>query len=183
MIPLPTASALVLIDVQQAFLDPRNGERNNPDAELNIGRLLDAWRRRGLPVLHVFHDSTEPCSLLRPGAPGNAVQAIATPWDGEPVYRKRVNSAFIGTTLEDDLHSKSIEGIVFVGMTTNHCVSTSARMAANLGFRTYIVSDATAAFARRALDGSMRLAETVHSGALSDLYGEFGTIIETAALL
>jgi nicotinamidase-related amidase len=56
-------------------------------------------------------------------------------------------------------------------------------MAGNLGFTTYVVSDATAAFARAALDGSRRPAEAVHAGALSDLHGEFATVVNTDEVL
>jgi nicotinamidase-related amidase len=180
---LPKSTALIIIDVQQAFLDPRWGERNNPQAESNIARLLAAWRASGRPIRHVVHDSTEPNSLLRPGLPGNAIQAVASPAGGEPVYRKQVNSAFIGTSLENDLRKDGIETLVIAGLTTNHCVSTTARMAGNLGFKTYVISDATAAFARRALDGTLRQAEAVHSAALSDLHEEFATVVNTAEIL
>jgi nicotinamidase-related amidase len=102
---------------------------------------------------------------------------------GEPVYRKHVNSAFIGTSLERDLRQDGIDTLVIVGLTTNHCVSTSARMAGNLGFKTYVVSDATAAFARPALDGSLRPAQAVHWAALSDLHQEFATVADTQEVL
>jgi nicotinamidase-related amidase len=180
---LPQSTALILVDVQKAFLDPRAGERNNPGAESNIARLLAAWRSSGRPVRHVVHDSLEPNSLLRPDSPGNTIQDIAVPESGEPVYHKHVNSAFIGTNLERDLRQDGIDSLVVVGLTTNHCVSTSARMAGNLGFTTFVVSDATAAFARSALDGTLRSAEAVHSAALSDLHEEFATVVETAEIL
>lgn len=180
---LPPSAALLVVDVQQGLANPGTGERNNPQAESNIARLLAAWRNSGRPVRHVVHDSTEPNSLLRPGLPGNASQAAAAPEGTEPVYRKNVNSAFIGTTLEQDLRQDGIDTLVVVGLTTNHCVSTTVRMAGNLGFRTFVVSDATAAFARAALDGSLRPAEEVHAGALSDLHGEFATVIDTAEAL
>jgi nicotinamidase-related amidase len=183
MTKLPQSAALIVVDVQQAFLDSRFGERNNPQAESNIARLLAAWRSSGRPIRHVVHDSVEPNSLLRLDSPGNAIQAVATPNAGEPIYRKHVNSAFIGTKLESDLHRDGIETVVIVGLTTNHCVSTTARMAGNLGFNTFVVSDATASFSRPALDGTLRPAENVHSGALSDLHGEFATVIDTAAVL
>jgi nicotinamidase-related amidase len=56
-------------------------------------------------------------------------------------------------------------------------------MAGNLGFTTYVVSDATAAFARPALDGTLRPADAVHSAALSDLHQEFVTVADTAEVL
>lgn len=62
-----------------------------------------------------------------------------------------MNSAFIGTTLKRDLRIDGIDTLVIVGLTTNHCVSTTARMAGSLGFKTFVVSDATAAFDRAAL--------------------------------
>jgi len=180
---LPQSTALIVVDVQQAFLDSRFGERNNLRAESNIARLLAAWRSSGRPIRHVVHDSVEPNSLLRPDSSGNAIQAVATPKAGEPVYRKHVNSAFIGTKLEGDLRHDRIDTVVIVGLTTNHCVSTTARMAGNLGFKTFVVSDATASFARPALDGTLRPAEDVHSAALSDLDGEFATVVDTAEVL
>jgi nicotinamidase-related amidase len=183
MTNLPPRTALIVIDVQLAFLDPHMGERNNAGAESNIGRLLQAWRNTGRPVRHVVHDSLEPNSRLRPDSPGNSIQPIALPSANEPVYRKNVNSAFIGTTLERDLRRDGINTLVIVGLTTNHCVSTSARMAGNLGFTTYVVSDATASFARRALDGTLRSAEDVHSAALSDLQEEFAMIVDTSEIL
>jgi nicotinamidase-related amidase len=183
MTKLPQSTALIVIDVQQAFLDRGLGERNNPDAESNIARLLAAWRASGRPVRHVVHDSLEPDSLLRPESPGNAIQAAAAPRAAEPVYRKNVNSAFIGTDLERDLSQAGIDTLVIVGLTTNHCVSTSARMAGNLGFTTFVVSDATAAFARPALDGTLRSAEAVHAAALSDLHEEFATVVDIAEIL
>jgi nicotinamidase-related amidase len=180
---LSESAALIVVDVQQGLADPGGGERNNPHAESNIARLLAAWRDSGRPIRHVVHDSVEPKSLLRPGLPGNAIQAAAAPAPAEPVYRKNVNSAFIGTSLESDLRQDGIDTLVIVGLTTNHCVSTTARMAGNLGFTTFVVSDATAAFARPALDGSLRPAEAVHSGALSDLHEEFATVVDTAEVL
>jgi nicotinamidase-related amidase len=183
MTKLPQSAALLVVDVQQAFQDPRSGERNNPQAESNIARLMATWRSSGRPIHHVVHDSVEPKSLLRPDSPGNAVQTVAAPNSTEPVYRKHVNSAFIGTNLEKDLREEGIDTLVVVGLTTNHCISTTARMAGNLGFRTYVVSDATAAFSRLALDGTVRPAEAVHAAALSDLHEEFATVVDTAEIL
>lgn len=94
-----------------------------------------------------------------------------------------MNSAFIGTGLEERLRQAGVEAVVVAGLTTDHCVSTTARMAGNLGFRTYIVSDATAAFDRAGPDGRRYAAEQIHEIALVSLHEEFGSVVTTVAVL
>ena len=176
-------AALVVIDVQYGLDAPRLGVRNNPDAEKRIADLLAAWRETGRPVIHVQHMSTEPQSQLRPGLPGNAIKKEALPIAGEPLFQKNVNSAFIGTGLEEYLRSKGIQSLVMVGMTTNHCISTSARMAANLGFNVTIVADATAAHEQRSYDGTHYSGEALHNAELASLNEEFASIRKSSDLL
>ena len=180
---LPKSAVLLVVDVQQGFHDPSWGARNNPDAEANIARLIAAWRRDGRPIRHVHHASRFPEGSFRKGTPGHEPKPEAVPAPGEPVHVKEVNSSFIGTTLEHDLRAGDVDTLVVVGLTTNHCVSTSVRMAGNLGFIAYVVEDATAAFDRAALDGWMRPAADVHAAALSDLSGEFATVTWTDHVL
>jgi nicotinamidase-related amidase len=180
---LPTNTALVIIDVQQGFLDPTWGSRNNPSAETNVAGLIAAWRRTGRPIHHIQHMSSTPAGTFVKGTPGFQFKPEAAPAPGEPIHVKHVNSAFIGTSLEEDLRLASTETLVIVGLTTPHCVSTTARMAGNLGFVTYVVEDATAAFERPALDGSMRSARDVHLTALSDISEEFATVVSTEQVL
>ena len=127
--------------------------------------------------------STDPCSPLRPDQPGNAFKMEFAPEPGERVIQKRVHSCFIGTPLEEELRAAGHRTLVIVGLTTNHCISTSARMAANLGFDTWVVSDATATFDRVGPDGIRYPAELVHAIALSDLQGEFATVVDTESVL
>ena len=180
---IPTNAVLLVIDVQQGFLDPSWGHRNNPEAEANIARLIAAWRRDGWPVRHVHHASRSPEGFLRRGTPGHEPKPEAAPAPGEPIHVKEVNSSFIGTTLEHDLRAQGADALVIVGLTTNHCVSTTARMAGNLGFDTFVVEDATATFDRAGLDGRLRPAAEVHEAALSDLSGEFATVVRTDEIL
>jgi nicotinamidase-related amidase len=171
--------ALLVIDVQQGMDNPRLGKRNNPDAEKKIADVIAAWRAAGKPVIHVQHDSVEPQSELRPDRPGNAVKPEAQPIEGEPVFRKSVNSAFIGTDLENYLRERGVENLVLVGLTTEHCISTTARMGANLGFGVTIVADATAAFEHKGYDGRHYSADEVHNVELANLNREFATIRES----
>jgi nicotinamidase-related amidase len=82
---------------------------------------------------------------LHPLNPGCEIKELVRPLENEQVFQKHVNSAFIGTDLENTLRRRDIQTVVIVGLTTPHCVSTPARMAANLGFQVYVVSDAIAA--------------------------------------
>ena len=171
-----TPAALLLIDVQQGLDEPRLGTRNNPQAEQRIGALLAAWRQAQWPVIHVQHMSREPNSPLRPELPGNAFKPEAMPREGEPVFQKNVNSAFIGTSLEAHLRRENIHSLVIAGLTTDHCVSTSVRMAGNLGFDVVVVEDATATFDRTGPDGARYSADQMHRAALASLHGEFARV-------
>lgn len=179
----PQPTTLLVVDLQQGFDAPVWGRRNNPHLEQRASALLRVWRGTGRPVVHVRHMSTDPSSPLRPGQPGNAFKPETAPVAGEAVIEKRVNSAFIGTSLDADLRRAGCRGLVIVGLTTNHCISTTARMAGNLGFATWVVSDATATFDRVGPDGLEHRAEQVHAMALSDLHGEFATIVDTTAMV
>jgi nicotinamidase-related amidase len=177
---MATASAaLLLVDVQQGLDESCWGARNNPRAEQQIAALLAAWRQAKWPVIHVQHMSRNTESPLRADAPGNAFKPEAKPQEGEPVFRKSVNSAFIGTGLEEYLRREDIRTLVIVGLTTDHCVSTTARMAANLDFEVVVVDDATATFERTGPDGVSYSAEQMHSLALASLHGEFAQVRST----
>lgn len=175
----PKNPALIIIDVQKGFEDPKWGKRNNPQAEVNISKLLSIWRKKQFPIFHIKNNSTEPTSPLRPDSPGNAIKEIVRPINNEPVLIKNVNSSFIGTNLEKRLKKLNIENLVIVGLTTDHCVSTTVRMADNLGFKVWIVSDATATFNRIGFNGKIYSAEHMHQLALVQLQDEFATIVES----
>jgi nicotinamidase-related amidase len=183
MFEFPTNAALIIVDVQKGFDDPRWGRRNNPQAESNIQRLLEAWRKSHMPVFYIQHCSKVADSPLRPGTPGNEIKDIVAPLSEEPVVRKNVNSAFIGTDLESQLRRKRIGTLVIVGITTDHCVSTTARMARNMGFDVYVVSDATSTFDRVGPDGTTYKAEVIHDVNLASLHNEFATVVNTGNIL
>ena len=176
-------AVLLVIDVQNGFDDPSWGRRNNPQMEAHIAQLLGAWRGSKRPVFHAKHMSVSPTSPLRPSQPGNDFKDRVAPIPGESVIEKRVNSCFIGTSLEADLRRSNYDTLVIVGLTTNHCVSTTTRMAGNLGFCAWVISDATATFDRVGPDGITYSAELIHAIALSDLHGEFGTVVDTKRVI
>jgi nicotinamidase-related amidase len=176
-----TNPALILVDIQQGFdnIPYWGGERNNPDAEVNARKLLDYWRANSLPLFHIQHCSVNPNSLLAAGNPGNVHKEIVKPLPGEVVIKKSVNSSFIGTNLQQQLDAAGIDTVVIVGLTTEHCVSTTARMAGNFGYHTFVVADATAAFAKTGIQGEHYDAGTIHLTALAQINNEFATVLNT----
>lgn len=176
-------AALLIIDVQKAIDHPSWGRRNNPQAEQNIGRLLAAWREPGKPIIHVRHISREPASTYRPGQEGCEFKAEVQPMNGECIVTKHTNSAFIGTDLEALLRRESISTLVICGVITNNSVEATARMAGNLGYETYVVSDATAAFDKVDFAGKHHEADEVQAMSLANLQGEYATIFSTEEIL
>jgi nicotinamidase-related amidase len=173
---------LLLIDCQKGFDDPRWGERNNPHFEAHAKSLLHHWRNLKRNIIHVRHSSTEHNSPLSHQKPGFAYSDWAVPQDSEAEFVKSVNSCFIGTELEQFLKNKGIHKLVVLGLTTNHCISTSVRMAGNLGFDVKLVGDACAAFPRASINGGMFDAETLHQTALASLHGEFCTVVDAESI-
>jgi len=176
--------ALILIDIQKAFdnIEYWGEQRNNPDAEDNAAALLNIWRENKLPIFHIKHCSSVRTSLLNESNKGNEFKDIVKPVDGEPIIKKNVNSAFIGTDLKERLDKAKITKLVIVGLTTDHCVSTTTRMAGNYGFETFLVSDATATFNKKGLEGQKFSAEIIHETAIASLHGEFATVVSTQFL-
>jgi nicotinamidase-related amidase len=171
--------ALIVIDVQKGFANyDVPGERNNPDCEANVAKLVDAWRVAGQPVVFVRHDSVLPTSVLRPGQEGNDFKDALT---GEPdvLITKSVNSAFYGKPdLDAWLKERNINSVAICGIQTNMCCETTARMAGNLGYDTWFVLDATHTFAKQVGDVKLS-AEALSQATAVNLDGEFARVLNT----
>jgi nicotinamidase-related amidase len=175
-------TALIVVDVQRAFdeWEAAGKRRNNPDAVARIVDLLGAFRDARAPIIHIRHRGTRPNSSFLPDRSGYAVKDEAREIGGEPVIVKTINSAFIGTDLEQRLRAADIKRLVICGATTNHCVETTTRMAGNLGFDARLVRDAIWTFDRIGPDGDAHSAEEIHAMTLSNLNGEFARIVTAA---
>ncbi|GKT52222.1 putative isochorismatase family protein YddQ [Colletotrichum spaethianum] len=208
-------TALVLIDIQEGFKHPTHwgNSRSTPMFEHNVETILKSFRKynstvessqpsetRPILIIHVHHHSTSPTSALHPShylegssTPSVAPLSFAAPFASEPTFTKNFNSGFVGTELESTLRSAGIRQLVLVGLTTDHCVSTTARMAANLQVLgdgggpdgngegvhgIVLVRDAIATYEKGGFD-----AETVHAVSLASLDGEFAEVVSANSLL
>lgn len=197
-------SCLLIVDDQRAFSHPSywGPSRSNSNYESNLARLLAASRDAGLYIIHVKHMSTTTRSALHPSAPAPANHPLgglgvdlndtSAPINGEPIIEKKVNSCFIGTNLESMLRERQIKTLYITGITTDHCVSTTTRMAGNLHVcdavsddgtvisgQVVLVEDATACFQK---PGGKWDAETVHSVNVESLR-EFAEIESTDSVI
>ncbi len=184
---MDATTALLVVDVQRTFDDAAywspTARRNNPGCEANVAALVEEWRAQERPVVFVRHDSDEEVSPLRPGEPGNAFKPELT---GEPdlLVTKQVNSAFYGEPdLDAWLRGRGISSFAVCGITTNHCVETTARMGANLGYDVLFVLDACATFDRRHPDGTLVTADELTRATAASLHDEFATVVSTRDVL
>ncbi|WP_295802235.1 cysteine hydrolase family protein [uncultured Microbulbifer sp.] len=175
--------ALIVIDVQQAIDHFDSGNRNNPNAEQAIARLLNHWRDLQLPVAHVRHGSKFTDSPYHPDSPYFSFKQEVSPLGREKVITKSENCAFIGTQLDEWLKSHGVTELVVCGVLTNNSVDATVRVAAGTGYRVFLPSDATAAFPLQRLDGKFVSAEDVHWIFLSNLDGEYCRVTSVDILL
>lgn len=176
--------ALLILDVQNGFDDPFWGERNNHNAEENIARLQKEWRKRKGHIIYTKHLSLLPDSpLYYKNSYGTEFKDLVKPFSNEMVYTKNVNSGFIGTELETYLKENQIVSVVITGLSTQHCVSTTTRMSANLGYQTFLIEDAIAAFGISDQKGVYHDAASIQEHELAMLQKEFATIKTTDEIL
>lgn len=186
--PLPpplTATTLVLIDSQTGFTHPTHWgpARSNPSYETNVAALLSHFRAlrsahpgAGPEIIHVRHASLDPTSPLHPDAPGFQWMPYTTPIAGEQIVTKGVNSSFIGTDLEKMLRAAGTRRLYIAGLSTDHCVSTTVRMAGNLGVadgewgkgEVVLVGDATACWEKGGGGWKAEIVHTVHVESLRE---------------
>jgi nicotinamidase-related amidase len=177
-------TALVVIDVQDAFDHPRWGRRNNPDADRNIADLVDAFGNAGRPVVLVQHTSGKPGSLFHPDNPGHALKGYLRATTPDLLVAKAVHSSFHGTP---DLHgwlaASGVSRLVVSGITTNHCCETTARVAGDLGYDVLFALDATHTFDRTTPGGQVVTADELARTTATNLHGEFATVMTTQQVL
>ncbi len=155
-----------------------------------VGRLLDAARAAGSPVIYtrvVFKpghpDLVVNCPLLgvvaqtgavEDGKPGAEIVPELAPQAGDHVVDHQRVTGFHGTELDVLLRSRGITTVVFAGVATNVSVEGTAREAVNLGYRTVIAADACSAAADEAHQATL---------ATFGLLGEVVTVDELTAAL
>lgn len=140
-------TALIVIDVQESFLHRATwAQVSNPDIVADASALVDAARDAGHPVFWVLHSEPGTGDVFDPeGGLVRLMDGLA-PREGEPVLTKTSRNAFTTTNLAQLLTTAGVTSVVIAGIQTEQCCETTARVAADLGYRVSFVSEATATF-------------------------------------
>ena len=171
-----TNPGLMIIDMQMAIDSFSNEVRNNPEAENTTAQLLAHWRRQQWPVIHVRHSSKHLHSPYHAGASSFAFKPQVSPLNQEKIITKSENCAFIRTDLQRYLKENNINEWVVCGVLTNNSIDATVRVGAGLGYRIFVLHDATAAFGMTLLNGTHKSADEIHWIFLSNLHGEYATV-------
>jgi nicotinamidase-related amidase len=176
--------AVLVIDMQEGMADRIRAGRVPvvPEAPDRIARLLADARADGVPVIHVHHDDPDPGSPFRKGTPGGAPMACAMPLPGETLLWKHGSSAFHGTGLDAHLRGLGVTELVVAGAVAAFCVTSTVRMASDLGYRVLLPQDALLGFDLPAHDGGRIDAATVQRVTLSILGADFARLTTVANL-
>lgn len=175
--------ALILIDIQNDYFPGGKMElEGSLAASLQAAKLLEAFRAKGLPLVHIQHVSNRPgASFFVPGTEGMNIHANVAPRAGETVLQKNFPNSFRETKLLEHLRALGADHLVIAGMMTNMCVDATTRAAFDLGFSCSLAHDACAA--RALAFGDQRVpAAQVHAAFVAALAGLYAKVQSAAAI-
>lgn len=175
--------ALIIIDIQNDYFPGgKMALEGSPEASLQAAKLLEAFRARGLPLVHIQHVSNRPgASFFLPGTEGVDIHANVAPRAGETVIQKHFPNSFRATGLLEHLRGLEVDQLVIAGMMTHMCVDATTRAAFDLGFSCSLAHDACAT--RAVAFGAQSVpAAQVHAAFLGALNGLYAKVQDAAAI-
>jgi nicotinamidase-related amidase len=169
--------ALLIIDIQNDyFVGGKMELEGSEPASLRAGKLIAAFRKRRMPVIHIQHISLRPgATFFLPDTDGVKIHDNVSPAVNETLIKKHFPNAFRETTLADHLQSAGIRELVIAGMMTHMCVDATTRAAADLGYTCSLAHDACATRALTFGDTKVP-ADHVHGSFLAALNGTYAAV-------
>jgi ureidoacrylate peracid hydrolase len=193
----PARTALVVIDLQHAFMNEAVGHAVCPaarDIVPAVNRLAKAVRETGGGVFWIKMTHDERCladwsvafAMATPAMREKRVAALTEGglghqlWpdleiraEDEIVNKYRYSAFMPGTSdLPERLRARGFDTVLITGTVTNVCCESSARDANMTNFRTIMVSDGNAAST-----------EEEHNASLTAFYSTFGDVMDTDMII
>lgn len=174
-------SALLVIDIQQEdFKEMKENNIENPawDCIRNAKRVLDVFRKNGLPVIQVKEvhradltdigrelDGSEGIHCLET-SPYTDYAKLTYPIEGEYRITKRRYSAFFGTDLEILLKGLHVDTLYLIGGLTDVCIHYTAADAHQHDYYIKVVTDAVAGSSKEAHEYALKAIQYLQREAL-----------------
>ena len=175
-------SVLVLIDCQNEYVDGVLALPGVGPALEEAAKVLQRARNAGTPVIHIQHQGKPGAPFDVEGRAGQLADPVAAA-DGEPVVGKTLPNSFAHTNLHELLTDTGRKELILVGFMSHMCVSSTARGALDLGYRTTVVSKAAATRDLPTPEGGVIDAKSLHTAAMAALSDRFAVIAPDAASL
>ncbi|WP_121352563.1 cysteine hydrolase family protein [Flavisolibacter nicotianae] len=176
--------ALVIIDIQNDYFPGGKNELvNSTGASLKAKELLETFRQKNLPVIHIQHLSVRPGSaFFVPNTTGAEIHANVYPQASETVITKNYPNSFRETGLQNHLQQQEIKHLVVAGMMSHMCVDATVRAAKDLGYDITVAADACAT-KNLSIQGKEMEASDVHHAFMAALNYFYADVKSTAELI
>jgi len=176
--------ALLLVDIQRDYFPQGRMEvAGAVEASCAAGKLLAAFRERGLPVLHIQHIAARPnATFLLPNTEGLEFHESVKPLPGEMVITKHYPNSFRGTDLREQLLKLDVRGLVICGMMSHMCIDATTRAAFDSGYDCTVAHDACAT--RNVMFGDIEVpAAHVHGSFMAALGAVYAKVTSAADII
>jgi nicotinamidase-related amidase len=177
-------TALLLIDIQNDYFpNGRMPLERSTDASLKAQEVLQAFRTKQKPVIHVQHISTRPdATYFLPCTKGIEFHPNVQPAKNETIIKKHYPNSFKDTGLLNHLIKNQIDHLVIGGMMTHLCIDATVRAAYDLGFSCTVLHD-TCATKNLEFNNTSIPAQSVHNAFLAALQPTYSNILSVRELL
>lgn len=175
--------AVVVVDLQNDYLTSGSWPLVGVEAAVQkAAKVLEDARSRGVPVIHVRHESPEGAPFFVAGSHGAKIIPAVAPVDGEEVVVKNFPNAFRDTDLKTKLDAKGIKDVIIVGAMSHMCIDATVRAASDHGYNVTVVEDA-AATRDADFNGMSVPANHVHAAFMSALGFAYAKVVKTEEYL
>ena len=170
-------TALILVDIQNDYFPGGRMALVGMDAAADAAAgLLGRFRNRGLPVVHVRHESLQPgATFFLPDTAGAAIADNVLPISGEPVITKHFPNSFRDTDLLARLQAAAVSRVVICGAMSHMCIDATTRAAADHGLACMVAADACATRDLQFKDITVPAAH-VHAAFMAALAAAYGQV-------
>jgi len=141
-------TALIVIDLQKGIV--ALAPQESPAVVANSAKLIEAFRKRNLPVVLVNVAGAAPGRTSTPRHMGELPPdwaELVPELNQQPsdiLITKKAYGAFLNTALDAELKKRNVTQVVFCGVATSIGIESSARSAYDLGYHVAFVEDAMA---------------------------------------